>query len=175
MPASYSRNEGGFRLPPTFHWSHKEKRNLNQPQFTRITLRNIRRSSWELGCKELNLLCFHLLITSSSANCCIEGYRFSEVRIYKVNLTKNKSFSYYLSSYLFFSGYAILYKYLLEKKTNRQTKRMKSIITLISSVFEHTKQLCNETAKLFNKYTNRYRINNYTPLKTSAGGAILLY
>lgn len=48
------------------------------------------------------------LITSSSANCCIEGYRFSEVRISKgnLNLTKNKSPSCYLSSYLFLSDYA---------------------------------------------------------------------
>lgn len=103
------------------------------------------------------------LITSSNANCCIEDYRFSEVRISKVNLnlTMNKSPSFYLSSYLFLSDMLkMLYKYLLEKKTNSQTKRMKSIITQKSSVFELTKQLCNETAKLFDKYTNRYHINN---------------
>lgn len=70
------------------------------------------------------------LITSSSANyCCIEGYRFSEVRISKVNLnlTKNKSLSCYLSSYLFLADHAKYFVQILTGKENQQPNKTDEI------------------------------------------------
>lgn len=70
-----------------------------------------------------------LLITLSSANCCIDGYSFSEVRISKLNLnlTKKKSPSCYLSSYLFLSDYAKDFVQILTGKENQQPNKTDEI------------------------------------------------